>query len=465
MLVMASKSLRVAIIGAGPAGFYCAGELFKEYSDGVEVDMFDRLPVPFGLVRFGVAPDHLKIKSVTKLYERIASKPGFRFWGNVEFGKHIDLEDLRANYHCIVFAYGAQESRRLSIPGENLQGSHAATDFVAWYNGHPDYSNYTFDLSVDTAVVVGIGNVAIDVARILCLTKEELLQSDIADYAMDALLQSRVKEVVLLGRRGPAQAAFTNPEIKALGDLQGADIHIVDEEAELDILSRQDLDDNGDKMLARKVEIIQDFAERKYNNKSKAIKIRFLTSPVEIFSNGTGKVSGIRLVKNEIYRTDQGVLKARPMDLYEDISVGLVLRSVGYLGSAVPDIPFDNKSGIICNLQGRILNPETQELLTGMYTCGWIKRGPTGVIGTNKADSIETVNCLIEDVKSGNILKPTESSIVSIEELVRSRQPDVFTFTDWKKIDNIEIDKGSLVGRPRVKLTSMSSILKALGRN
>lgn len=462
---MMSKSLRVAIIGAGPAGFYCAGQLFKEYSDSVEVDMFDRLPVPFGLVRFGVAPDHLKIKSVTKLYERIANKPGFRLWGNVEFGKHIDLEDLRAHYHCIVFAYGAQGSRRLSIPGENLQGSHAATDFVAWYNGHPDYSKYTFDLSVDTAVVVGIGNVAIDVARILCLTKEELLQSDIADYAMDALLQSRVRDVVLLGRRGPAQAAFTNPEIKELGDLQDADIHVIDEEVELDILSRQDVDLNGDKMLVRKVEIIQDFAERKYNNKSKVIRMRFLTSPVEIFGNGSGKVSGMRLVKNEIYRSDQGALKARPKDMYEDISVGLVLRSVGYLGSAVPDIPFDNESGMICNSQGRILNPETQEFLTGMYTCGWIKRGPTGVIGTNKEDSVESINCLIEDVKSGKMLKPSDPSKVRIEELVRSRQPDVFTFVDWKQIDNMEIDKGSLVGRPRVKFTSTSSMLKALGRN
>ena len=462
---MGSKPFRVAIIGAGPAGFYSAGQLFKEYSDSVEVDMFDRLPIPFGLVRFGVAPDHLKIKSVTKLYDRIANKPGFRFWGNVEFGKHINLEDLRANYHCIVFAYGAQGSRVLGIPGENLEGSYAATDFVAWYNGHPDYSKHTFDLAVDTAVVVGIGNVAIDVARILCLTEEELLQSDIADYALDALLQSRVREVVLLGRRGPAQAAFTNPEIKELGDLQGADIHIIDEEAELDILSRQDLDINGDKMLARKVEIIQDFAERNYNNKSKAIRIRFLTSPVEIFSNGLGKVSGIRLVKNEIYRSSQGVLKARPSNMYEDLSVGLVLRSVGYLGSSVPGIPFDNKSGIICNVQGRILNPETQELLTGMYTCGWIKRGPTGVIGTNKADSVESINCLIEDVKSGKMLKPIDSSIVRIEELVRSRQPDALTFMDWKQLDNMERAKGSAVGRPRVKFTSTPSMLKALRRN
>ena len=302
----ATNPLRVAIIGAGPAGFYSADQLFKEFADRVQVDMYDRLPTPFGLVRYGVAPDHLKIKSVTKLYERIANKTGYRFWGNVEFGKHIDLGDLRAHYNCIVFAYGAKGSRRLGIPGENLQGSHAATDFVAWYNGHPDYSSCTFDLAVDTAVVVGIGNVAVDVARVLCLTEEELLQSDIADYALDALLKSNVKEVVLLGRRGPAQAAFTNPEAKELGNLQGADIHVAAEEAELDTLSSQELDIDGDKITVRKVEIIQNFAERKYNSKSKIIRMRFLTSPIEMFNNGADKVSGMRLVKNEIYRSEQG---------------------------------------------------------------------------------------------------------------------------------------------------------------
>ena len=460
----ATNPLRVAIIGAGPAGFYSADQLFKEFADRVQVDMYDRLPTPFGLVRYGVAPDHLKIKSVTKLYERIANKTGYRFWGNVEFGKHIDLGDLRAHYNCIVFAYGANGSRRLGIPGENLQGIHAATDFVSWYNGHPDYSDCTFNLAVDTAVVVGIGNVAVDVARVLCLTEEELLQSDIADYALDALLKSNVKEVVLLGRRGPAQAAFTNPEAKELGSLQGAHIHVAAEEAELDTLSSQELDIDGDKTTVRKVEIIQNFAKRKYNSQSKVIRMRFLTSPIEMFNDGADKVSGMRLVKNEIYRAEQGSLKSRPTDVYEDIDTGLVFRSVGYVGSAVPGIPFDAKSGIICNSEGRIFNPKTQELLIGMYTSGWIKRGPTGVIGTNKEDSIESINCLIEDVKSGKMLVPASKNFSKVEELLHSRQPDLFTFDDWKRIDNMEIANGDLVGRPRVKFTSTLSMLKVLGR-
>ncbi|MBS60563.1 MAG: NADP oxidoreductase [Anaerolineaceae bacterium] len=457
--------LHVAIIGAGPAGFYSADQLFKEFGDRVQVDMYDRLPTPFGLVRYGVAPDHLKIKSVTKLYERIANKPGYRFWGNVEFGKHIDLGDLRKHYNCIIFAYGANGSRRLGIPGENLQGSHAATDFVGWYNGHPDYSTCVFDLSVNTVVVVGIGNVAVDVARVLCLTEDELLQSDIADYALDALLKSKVKEVVLLGRRGPAQAAFTNPEAKELGNLQGADIHVIDQEAELDMLSRKDLDLSGDKTTVRKLEIIQNFAERKYNTKAKVIRMRFLISPIEMYNNGADKVSGMRLVKNEIYRGEQGSLKARPTDVHEDIETGLVFRSVGYLGSAVPGIPFDSQAGIICHSQGRILDPKTQEILIGMYTSGWIKRGPTGVIGTNKEDSIESINCLIEDVKSGKMLSPTNKGLSNVEELVRSRQPDLFTFDDWKRIDDMEIANGDSVGRPRVKLTSTASMLKVLGRS
>ena len=460
----ATNPLRVAIIGAGPAGFYSADQLFKEFADRVQVDMYDRLPTPFGLVRYGVAPDHLKIKSVTKLYERIANKTGYRFWGNVEFGKHIDLGDLRAHYNCVVFAYGAKGSRRLGIPGENLQGSHAATDFVAWYNGHPDYSDCTFNLAVDTAVVVGIGNVAVDVARVLCLTEEELLQSDIADYALDALLKSNVKEVVLLGRRGPAQAAFTNPEAKELGSLQGAHIHVAAEEAELDTLSSQELDIDGDKTTVRKVEIIQNFAKRKYNSQSKVIRMRFLTSPIEMFNNGDNKVSGLRLVKNEIYRTEQGSLKSLPTNVYEDLDTGLVFRSVGYVGSAVPGIPFDAKSGIICNSEGRIFNPKTQEILIGMYTSGWIKRGPTGVIGTNKEDSIESINCLIEDVNSGKMLVSASKNFSKVEELLHSRQPDLFTFDDWKRIDNMEIANGDLVGRPRVKFTSTLSMLKVLGR-
>ena len=236
------------------------------------------------------------------------------------------------------------------------------------------------------------------------------------------------------------------------------------EEADVDTLSWQDLDFVFDNTTFRKVEIIQNFAKRKYNSQSKVIRMRFLTSPIEMFTNGDDKVSGLRLVKNEIYRTEQGSLKSRHTNVYEDLDTGLVFRSVGYLGSAVPGIPFDAKSGVICNSQGRILDPKTQEFLIGMYTSGWIKRGPTGVIGTNKEDSIETINCLIEDVKEGKMLSPSNKGSSKVEELVRSRQPDLFTFDDWKRIDNMEIANGDLVGRPRVKFTSTLSMLKVLGR-
>ena len=275
-----SNPLRVAIIGAGPTAFYAAEHLFKQKEVVIEVDMYDRLPTPFGLVRGGVAPDHQKIKSVTKAYDRTAANPRFRFYGYVEFGSDITLDDLKKHYHQFIFTTGAQTDRSLGIPGEELEGSHAATEFIAWYNGHPDYRNLKFDLSRERAAVVGVGNVAVDVARILCRTPEELAATDIADYAEKALRESRIKEVYMLGRRGPAQAAFTNPEIKELGEMPGADIVILPEEAELDSLSKQSVEE--DKSTARKVEIIQDFAGRKASGKPRKLILRFLVSPVEL---------------------------------------------------------------------------------------------------------------------------------------------------------------------------------------
>ena len=458
------KPLRVAIIGAGPSGFYTAGQLFKEYSNEVLVDMFDRLPTPFGLVRYGVAPDHQKIKSVTNLYDRIADHPGFRFWGNVEIGQHIQISELKEIYHCIVFAYGASQSRQLGILGEDFKGSHAATDFVAWYNGHPDYRDLKFNFAVDSAVVVGMGNVAIDVARILCLTEEELIQSDIADYALEALVKSNIREVIMLGRRGPAQAAFTNPELKELSELQGADLYISSDEAKLDLLSEAYVEDQGDKTLKSKMELINKIAKLNSFNKSKRITIRFLTSPVEIFGDEEDNVSGMRLVGNELYSTDTGIIKSIPTDTFHNISVGMVLRSVGYLGSAISGIPFNSEAGIVPNINGRIINKDTQEFCTGLYTAGWIKRGPTGVIGTNKGDAIETVKCIVEDVKDGNIIMNKSVGKTYIEEFVRDRQQNLFTFDDWKQIDEIERENGKLFNRPRIKFNNTQSMLQALDR-
>ena len=460
-----SKTLRVAIIGSGPAGFYAAAHLVKESKDAVEVDMFDRLPTPFGLVRFGVAPDHLKIKSVTKVYERTASRPELRFWGNVEFGKHITMEDLRKHYHCVLFSSGSQSDRRMGIPGEDLLRSHAATEFVAWYNGHPDFSGHTFDLSVERVAVIGIGNVAVDVARILCRTEQELLESDIADYALEALSKSNIKEVVMLGRRGPAQAAFTNPEAKELGQLAGADFCVLPEEAALDELSQADLKNGSENTVARKVDLLQQTARRELSNKPKKLTIRFLVSPVALLADDTSGVARLRIVKNELYRTENGTLRPRPTDRFEEMPIGLLFRSVGYRGLPLPGIPFNQEWGVVLNEKGRIVDPESRNPLPGLYTSGWIKRGPSGVIGTNKADSVETVNCLLEDVEAGRVITPVNPSAAAVEELVRERQPVVFTFEDWKRIDALELERGVKAGRPRVKFTSRQEMAAALGRD
>ncbi|MEK7310415.1 MAG: FAD-dependent oxidoreductase, partial [Chloroflexota bacterium] len=335
--------LRVAIIGSGPAAFYAADHLLKQSNFVVEVDMFDRLPTPFGLVRGGVAPDHQKIKSVTKIYDKVAADPRFRFYGNVEFGKHLKLIDLRQHYHQILYATGAQTDRRMDVPGEDLRGSHPATEFVAWYNGHPDYRDCQFDLSQERVAVVGVGNVAIDVARILCRTPEELAATDIADYAMEALRNSRVKEVYLLGRRGPVQAAFTNPEIKEVGELEDADTMTLADEVQLDELSKEDLDKSKDQALMKKVEMLQGYALHKPAGKSRKLVIRFLVSPTELIGDEKGRVTKMKLVRNALYRTDAGTLSPKPTDKFEELPVGLVFRSVGYRGVPLPEVPFHEK--------------------------------------------------------------------------------------------------------------------------
>ncbi len=458
-----TNPLRVAIIGSGPAAFYAVEHLFKQTDLVIEVDMFDRLPTPFGLVRGGVAPDHQKIKTVTRVYHQLASHPRFRFYGNVEFGKHIHLADLKEHYHQIVYATGAQTDRHLGIPGENLKGSHPATEFVAWYNGHPDFRDCQFDLLHERAAVVGIGNVAIDVARMLCRTPEELATTDIADYALEALSRSRIKEVYLLGRRGPAQAAFTNPEIKEVGELADADVFTRPDEVELDELSRASIEQ--DKVTQKKVEILQGYALRKPTGKSRKLYIRFLVSPVELIGNEAGHVSGMSLVRNVLYQTEAGTLASKPTDHFEELPVDLVFRSVGYRGVPLPGVPFHERWGVILNQKGRVIDPETQGPRVGEYTAGWIKRGPTGVIGTNKPDSVETVNCMLEDLVQGSILRPAQPDAASAEQLVRERQPRYFSYADWLRLDEIEVLRGKALGRPRVKFTRIEDMLAALGRS
>ena len=457
--------LRVAIVGAGPAAFYAAEHLLKQRDLHVGVDLFDRLPTPFGLVRGGVAPDHQKIKNVARVYHKTACKPGVRFFGHVEFGSDVMLTDLRCHYHQVFYATGAQTDRSLGIPGEDLPGSHSATAFVAWYNGHPDYRHLDFDLSTERAAVIGIGNVAVDVARILCRSPEELAQTDMADYAIDRLRASTIREVHVFGRRGPLQAAFTPPEARELGEMEHADVLVQSQEATLDPLSQEAFESAG-RNARRNVEIVRTFAERDPLNarKPKRLFLRFLVSPVEILEGKDGHVGGIRLVRNQLVRGKDGRTRPRSTGGFEEIPVDLVFRSVGYQGVPLPDVPFDPTRNVIPNERGRVLDASTREPLLGQYVGGWIKRGPSGVIGTNKADSVETVKCMLEDLRAGQTLDPPEPSPAAAERMIRERQPDCFSYEDWVRLDVLEVDRGVASGRPRVKFTSVEEMCAALDR-
>jgi ferredoxin--NADP+ reductase len=455
----------VAIIGAGPAGFYTAEHLFKHSELTLEIDMFDRLPTPYGLVRAGVAPDHQKIKSVTKVFDKVAARPGFRFFGNVELGKDVTVSELRNYYHQIVYTTGAQTDRSMGIAGEDLQGSHAATEFVAWYNGHPDYRYCQFDLTQEQVAVVGVGNVAVDVARILCRTPEELAKTDIADYALEALRQSRVKEVYMLGRRGPAQAAFTTPEVKELGELADANVVVLPEEAELDPLSQAALADSSDRGTMRKVEIIQEFARRRPTGKSRKLFLRFLVSPVELIGDEAGQVVAMRIVRNKLYATEAGSLRPKPTGEYEELPVGLVFRSIGYKGVPLPGVPFNESWGVIMNEAGRVIDPESGRPVVGEYTAGWIKRGPTGVIGTNKPDAAETVERMIEDWAKGLLLHPSQAEAGAVTKLISERQPYYFTYEDWLRLDELEANRGKELDRPRLKFTSVEEMVGVIKKN
>ncbi len=459
---MHERPLRVAIVGSGPAGFYFAEQLLKQPEMPIEVDMFERLPAPYGLVRYGVAPDHEKIRNVIRVYEKIANDRRFRFFGNVAYGRHLDLDALRRHYHAICFATGAQSDRRMGIPGEDLQGSYAATEFVAWYNGHPDFRDRAFDLSVERVAVVGVGNVAVDVARILCRTPEELATTDIADAALAALRRSRVREVYMLGRRGPAQAAFTSPEIRELGELPGADLILRPEEVELDPVSRAWIEKHGDRLSQEKVRILQELGRRPPAGKPRRLVLRFLVSPLEIYGDDRDRVRAMRLARNRLVEVEGGRIVAQPTGEYEELQVGMVLRSVGYRGVPLPGVPFDERRAVVPNERGRVLDPTSGQPVPGLYVTGWIKRGPTGVIGTNKPDAAETAGALLADARAGRLPSPPEPDAAAVERCVRERQRRPVTFQDWKRLDALERARGRSQGRPRAKLTSWTEFLEAL---
>ena len=352
-----ARPLRVAIIGSGPAAFYAAEQLLAQAGITVEVDLFDRLPMPYGLVRFGVAPDHPRIKSVTRIFDRIASDPRVRFYGLVEFGRDVQLADLARHYHQVLYATGAAGDRRLGIPGESLAGVHSATAFVGWYNGHPDYREARFELTGANAVVVGMGNVAVDVTRILSTAPGALGRTDAADHAVEAFAHSRVRHVTMLGRRGPAQAAFTNPEIRELGELSDTDIEISPDDISPDEGSHAAPARGADRDVQRKLEVLRSLAQRPAAGRPRVIALRFLASPLEVIDDGTGRVAGVRLVRNALTVTAAGTLVARPTDRQEEIPAGLVLRAVGYRGTSLPGVPFNERWGVILNERGPCPRP------------------------------------------------------------------------------------------------------------
>ena len=452
---------KIAVIGSGPAGFYAAGELFRQQSWSIKVDIFDRLPTPYGLVRGGVAPDHQKIKSVTKIYSRIAENENFRFFGNVEFGSDIHRSDLLELYDALIYAVGSPSDRSLGIPGEELPGSHSATEFVAWYNGHPDFREHKFNLSAKDVFVIGMGNVALDVARILAKTPEELSKTDIADYALETLFESQIEDIWLVGRRGPLQAAFTPVEAREFLELDSVDVMLEGGHLRLDTESQRILETDASKDTKKNIEILKQISEKNSSNKKKRVHFLFLASPLEILGNGC--VEKIRMVRNELVKRDDGSLRPQATGDFMEENAGLIFRSIGYHGNPLGDVPFDHNSGTIPNECGQIIDEDQDKSLrTREYVAGWIKRGPTGVIGTNKQDAVETVHRMLETFLQEKIEPRQQTDSSGIESLLKERNVDYVSFEDWKLLDEYETEAGQEQERPRVKVTSIEKMLEII---
>jgi ferredoxin--NADP+ reductase len=456
---MAAFIPRVAIVGAGPAGAFAAASLLRAHPQ-VEIDMFDRLPTPWGLLRGGVAPDHQEIKRLEDRFDLETLRAGCRFVGNVDVGIDISHAELMRHYAAVVYATGAQTDKSLGIPGEELPGSWAATEFVAWYNGHPDFRELEFDLSVTRAVVIGNGNVAADVTRLLTRSVDELARTDVADHALEALRASRIEEVIVLGRRGPAQAAFTSAELRELGRMPGVELRVAPEEAQLDPLSSVWLAEEGTFTARKNVQLLQEFAAAPPQpGARRRIELRFLRSPLAI--RGTDGVQAIDVRRNQIVRGDDGLLRAEAVDeAAERIDCGLVLRSVGYRSVPLPDVPFDERYFVLPNDRGRVLDGAGAPL-PGVYAVGWIKRGPTGILGTNKRDADETIACLVEDLEAGALQPPSRPDREQVDAFLAERQPALVDADGWRSIEACELTRGRAQERPRVKLASREELVAA----
>jgi len=450
-----ARPLRVAVVGSGPSGFYAAEAMFKA-DPVIEVDVFDSLGAPFGLVRYGVAPDHAKIKNVIKVYEKTAANERFAFFGNVTIGEDISVAELRRFYDAMVFANGAQTDRQLGIPGEDLPGSYTATEFVAWYNGHPDFQDCTFDLSHDVAVVIGQGNVAMDVARILAKTTDELKNTDITAASLEKLAESKVREVHMIGRRGPAQAAFTPQEIKEFGELAICDPVVTPESLILSEESAAEIE-NG-REAKKNYEILKGFSERPAPVSERRFIIHFLKSPKELV--GDGRLERVVLEKNKLAGESGGQWSEGTGET-EVLECGAFFRSVGYRGVPIDGVPFNEKKGIFPNDEGRIVDGSTP--VPGLYAVGWIKRGPSGVIGTNKPDAIATIKNLLEDIP--NLEPAAEPDRSAVADLLKSRGVAAISYADWQKIDAAEVERGDAEGKPREKFLHVDEMLRAAGRS
>jgi ferredoxin--NADP+ reductase len=454
-----ARPLRIAIIGAGPAGFYAAEALLKKSDLNLTIDFFNRFPTPFGLVRDGVSPDHQSIKSVIRVFDKILADPRVRFFGNVTYGTDIHHDELKQFYDQIIYAYGAQADRRMGIPGEDLPNSYPATAFVGWYNGHPDYCTLPIDLSCERAVVVGNGNVAMDVARMLVLSPDVLMKTDIADHALEKLRESKVREVVVLGRRGPAQAAFKNPEIRELGKLDGVDVIVDPHDLELDPISMATIEQ--DRSAKVNLDILREYAARTEHNAPRRIVMRFLVSPVEILGEN-GRITAIKIEHNTLVPDARGVAQAQGTGTFETIETGMVLRSIGYRSVPVEGVPFNFKNHTINNVAGRVVLPETGEPVPGEYVVGWAKRGPSGLIGNNKPDSAATVESMLADLETLPGISDEQRDPSQIEAFLRERGVDYVTYKDWKILDQYEIACGAPHGRPRIKLTTVPEMLAVI---
>jgi ferredoxin--NADP+ reductase len=456
MNVTQISRLRVAIIGAGPAGFYTAEALLKLH-EAVDIDLIERLPTPYGLVRYGVAPDHPEIKSVTRLYDRTATDPRVRFLGNVEYGRDLDHEDLERYYHAIVFAVGSPADRRLGIEGEELPGSISATEFVAWYNGHPDYVDLSPNLSASSVAVIGMGNVAVDVARVLAKSVDELRMTDMANHALDAFAESRVERIYMIGRRGPAQGKFTSKELRELGRLKNAGLIIDPDQLEVDAASGASIE--GNVVARRNLIILNELGASHQPSKPRELHLIFLASPKYILGNT--RVEALELEANRLEVDPGGYIQAVGTGESFRLETQMVLKSVGYKGTPLPGLAFDSERNVIPNDRGRVLTRAGGKPVTGKYVAGWIKRGPTGVIGTNKADATETVKALLQD----ELQSPcnSETGRRAVTDLLKARGVRYVEFSDWQKLDLFETESGTAVNRPRVKVTTIDEMLRLSG--